>query len=318
MDKLQAIQIVDSKLNEIISEDLPILIDIKKHLLESGGKRVRPLIHFYLGRILGYEGDQWSDVGAIGELIHAASLLHDDVVDESDMRRGKPSINAMFGNKGAVLGGDYLFSCALDHLRHLEHSVELLGVFTNVIKMLSVGELLQMRWESDIHVNEETYDRVIYGKTAVLFASMTETAALQARPGDNEYRKTYKEFGERLGRIFQIRDDYLDYFADEAYLGKKLYLDFERGIVTRPIIMLRDQMGNSKKEELLQLWGDEEFRKSDRGTESIVKLLEEEGIRSRMESELRESLGGLIKFMEEHDPSRFRESIIDQLQKLSV
>ena len=130
----------DRKLGRIIGQDLPVLKRVKKFLIKSGGKRIRPITHYYFTQLLGYEGRDWEDVGAIGELIHGASLLHDDVVDEASIRRGHPSVNALEGNKTAILAGDYMLGCGLDHLNTLRDSGRLLDIFTRVLRMLSVGD----------------------------------------------------------------------------------------------------------------------------------------------------------------------------------
>lgn len=136
----------DKKLETIIREDLKILSEIKTYTIQSGGKRIRPILHYCLCQLLGYSGKHWLDVGAIAELIHAASLLHDDVVDEAETRRGLQSVGSKFGNKTAILAGDYLLACGIDHLNGLGYP-ELMEVFTQVIKDLSVSELIQMEWE---------------------------------------------------------------------------------------------------------------------------------------------------------------------------
>ncbi len=315
MDKLSAINNIDDRMKSIVGDDLPILTELKKYVIESGGKRVRPILHLYFSRMLGYEGDDWMDVGAVGELIHTASLLHDDVVDDGNVRRGKPSVNALHGNKVAVLAGDYLFSCAINHIATLKDSLKLVPVYTRVIRMLSVGELLQMRWETDLTLDTETYNRVIYGKTGSLFGAMVESAAILAGK-DDALVQEFRKLGERVGHIFQVRDDFLDYFADEKEFGKNRYQDFERGVVTAPVIMMRDSMTDVDKSELSQLWEDQDLRKSDRGLTMMLGWIEKYEIRGRMVSELKESLGIMEKFITDHGDSDYRISILEQLGKL--
>lgn len=316
MDRLLAVKKVDSRMSDIIGEDLPILKEVKKFVVKSGGKRIRPVLHYYFTKILEYEGSEWVDVGAIGELIHAASLLHDDVVDEGHMRRGTPTINALHGNKTAVLAGDYLFACALNHIATLKDAVRLIPIFTRIIRMLSVGELLQMRWETDLDLTMDVYNRVMHGKTGSLFGAMTESAAVLAG-FDDERANQYRELGEGFGRVFQLRDDYLDYFADEKEFGKSRYQDFERGVVTRPVILLRESLGSKREKELRILWEDEKLRKSEEGLQMITTLMDEFSIKERNAEEIKNDLDHMREFMNSHSSSQYRQSILDQLDKLS-
>ena len=307
----------DRKLETIIGSDLPILKKIKEFVIKSGGKRIRPLTHYYFTQILGYEGEEWLDVGAIGELIHAASLLHDDVVDKSELRRGKPTINKIYDNKTSILSGDFFLACGLDHLGTLVHSNSLLRVFTRVIRKLSVGELLQMEWERNFKIPEATYEDIILGKTAVLFGAMTESAAILAGSSPEDTVK-YREFGERLGRIFQLRDDYLDYFGDEQSNGKKNYQDFQRGLVTRPVIVLRNLLEKKELKGLEKNWASDEFRSSDSGVESWLNLCDKSDLDNRLAGEIDGEIHNLIGFLEEHPPSKYSEKIAQNLQGLMV
>jgi octaprenyl-diphosphate synthase len=281
------------KLDQIIGgPEVPILKKIKKFVIQSGGKRIRPVTHYYFCGILGYEGRLWEDVGAIGELIHAASLLHDDVVDGASLRRGRASVNALHGNKTAVLSGDYLLASGLDHLRSLERSVELLAVFTRVIRMLAIGELLQMQRERDFKLDGKIYERIILGKTGSLFGAMSEAACiLAAAPGRTAkpgLAEKYREFGERMGRLFQVRDDYLDYFGDASSNGKDLYQDFRRGLITHPIIVLRSTVGVRERKSLERLWGSDDLRSTPGGLEQLLDISDRCRIRQRLAREIEE------------------------------
>ncbi len=316
------VQRFDRKLDRIIGADLPILKKIKKFVVKSGGKRVRPITHYYVSRILGYQGGEWEDVGAIGELIHAASLLHDDVVDGANMRRGKPAVNALHGNKTAILSGDFLLACGLDHLGTLSRSKQLLGVFTRVIRMLSVGELLQMEWERNFKLQEKTYDRIILGKTGALFGAMSEAAYVLAAKSEDDIDpagvERYRDFGERMGRLFQVRDDYLDYFGDASSNGKDLFQDFRRGLVTRPIIVLRQVSTARERRQLAQLWDSDEKRSSKEGIEFFQSLSEKKHVQKRLAREIEEEVHGLMHFMRTHPGSPFREKVVEHLSTLLV
>jgi len=313
---------IDRRLAKIIGEDLPILTQVKKFVVKSGGKRIRPVSHYFFARIFGYTGEDWTDVGAIGELIHAASLLHDDVVDESGMRRGKPSINALHGNKTAVLSGDYLLACGLDHLLTLERSAELLPIFTRVIRQLAASELLQMQLEREFSLDERIYERIIHGKTASLFGAMAEAAFVLASnaetpPGETK-RAEYREFGERMGRVFQIRDDFLDYFGEASANGKDLYQDFKRGLVTRPVLFLRKAVGARERKSLEALWRADERRVSPDGLAEWRRLADRHGIRGKLAREIEEEIHALMSFVRQYPASPHRETVIEQFRSLLV
>lgn len=313
----------NAQLGSIIGgPELPILKKIKSFVIKSGGKRIRPITHYYFSSILGYAGKEWVDIGAIGELIHAASLLHDDVVDESNLRRGKPSVNALHGNKTAVLSGDYLLACGLDHLRTLERSVDLLGVFTRVIRMLSVGELLQMRHERDFKLDAKIYNQVILGKTGSLFGAMSESAYVLATPAgeavDQKQALRYRDFGERMGRLFQVRDDYLDYFGDARTNGKDLYQDFRRGLITHPIIKLRGKVSATERRELARLWKDDALRAGASGLDRFLEIVSKSRIQTQLVREIETEVHALMHFVREHPESEYRERILEHLTTLLV
>ncbi len=302
---------IESRLGRIIGQDLPILKKIKKYVIESGGKRIRPLTHYFTLRMLGADHREWADVAAIGELIHNASLLHDDVVDESDLRRGKPSAPILFGNKTVVLAGDYLLACGLNHLSTLEHSRELLVVFSRTIRLLSEGELIQMEWEGNLKIPPKAYERIIYCKTACLFGAMTETAALLAgKPA--AVQAEYRKFGERLGRYFQIRDDYLDYFTPAKETGKKEMQDFERGLVTWPVMrLLETKKGVDVK--LAAIWKDRR-----RSLPKMLDLIEERGIQNSARQYLKAELDAMLGFLAKHPASEYRDRMHKTLQSLAL
>lgn len=317
LDRLSAVKKVDQKLGEIIFEDLPILSEVKKLVTQSGGKRIRPLLHYYFTQILGYNGKEWVDVGAIGEMIHAASLLHDDVVDESSTRRGVPSANAIYGNKAAVLAGDYLLSCALQHISTLEKSQEILVVFTRVVRMLSVGELIQMQKEKDLDMKVEEYEAIIHGKTGSLFGAMAEAAAILSG-ADRERANEYRIFGEKLGAVFQRRDDYLDYFVPPESTGKPAFQDFERGLVTGPVLLMRSQLSGEDVTMMRNLWGDEAKRKSPEGLQILDGLLQRSNLKKRAADQIEDDLDSLDDFLVKHSKSSYINDIKKQIDKLRV
>lgn len=308
---------IDRKMNQILGEDLPVLKKIKKFVVQSGGKRLRPLVHFYFTQMLGYKGKQWQDIGAIGEIIHAASLLHDDVVDDSSERRGKPAVHTVYDNKTAILSGDYLLGCAFDHLRSLGRLDDFYRIFTRVIRLLSVGELIQMQWENNSKITMKIYNEIILCKTAVLFGAMTESAALLSDVKPDRLLQ-YKDFGETLGRIFQIRDDYLDYFSSGSKMGKSVYQDFERGILTYPVLTLREKMSFTEKRKFMAFWNSDEKRKSDTGRVMMQDYFDQYSIQNTLETGINRSIKNLNQFLGQHPASSFRDKLIEKIRQLGV
>lgn len=310
-----AIKKIDRKLNEIIHEDIPVLGKVKKFVISSGGKRIRPLTHFYIARMLGYTKSQWEDVGAIGELIHAASLLHDDVIDDAATRRGKTTIHKTYDDKTAILSGDYLLACGLDHLATLEKSQELLPVFTRVVRKLSTGELIQMQHEGKLTLTSKIYHEIMLSKTGVLFGAMTEAAAILAECESDE-QKTLGEFGEMMGILFQQRDDFLDYFSIDE--GKPPFQDFRRGLMTYPLIILRELLPAKKRKELDRIWLDQEQRNSNTGLEKISNLFFEYEVQQELKQRINSTVHELIDFVQCYPHTESANLVISQLEKLRV
>ena len=237
-----------ASLNETIRaslhSDVPLVNQISEYLIEAGGKRLRPAIHLLLARALGYQGGQQFTLAAVIEFIHSATLLHDDVVDESDLRRGRKTANAMFGNAASVLVGDFLYSRAFQMMISVGQMrvMEILADTTNVI---AEGEVLQLLNINDSNVTEARYLQVIHYKTARLFEASTQLAAVLhgCTPEQEDACATY---GRHLGAAFQLADDILDYAGDTATLGKNVGDDLREGKPTLPLIYV---MANGDEDE---------------------------------------------------------------------
>ncbi|TGL22323.1 polyprenyl synthetase family protein [Leptospira yanagawae] len=303
----------DKNLDNIISEDIPILKKIKKQVISSGGKRIRPFAHYLFCQFLNVKDVSWLDVGSVAELIHAASLLHDDVVDNAPIRRGKPTIGASFGNKTAILAGDYLLACGISRLNTLGNP-ELMEIFSQVLRDLSVSELLQMEWEKNPNITLKIYDQIIYGKTASLFGVCTEAAAILANQS-KEKRKEFRQFGVRLGKLFQKKDDCLDYFVDSKASGKEFLKDFKNGLFTYPVLVLRSKLSLLEKRKLNQM-----FRKETRNANDetiILDLMNAKHVPSILHKELEKEKNELLVFLNQFPKSEERELFIEQLGRLT-
>jgi octaprenyl-diphosphate synthase len=205
------------------------------HIVAAGGKRLRPMLTLAAARMCGYEGDRHVALATCVEFIHTATLLHDDVVDESDLRRGNQSANAIWGNQASVLVGDFLFSRSFE-LMVEDGSVEVLGILSNASSVIAEGEVMQLMTANDTETGEPQYLEVVAAKTAKLFAAACEIGAVVAdRP--HVEQEALKAFGVNLGIAFQIIDDVLDYSAVQAELGKSIGDDFREGKITLPVIL---------------------------------------------------------------------------------
>ena len=302
----------NNKLNTIIKEDLPILEDIKEKVIESGGKRIRPLTHYFLCQLLEYKGKEWLDVGTIAELIHAASLLHDDVIDGADLRRGKPTIGKLYGNKTAILAGDYLLACGIDHLNNLNNP-ELMTAYTSVIRDLSVGELIQMQWEKNSKITMKEYDKIIYGKTASLFGGVGLTAGILSQVGENK-KKQLHGFGVNMGMLFQIKDDYIDYFQSSENSGKTQMKDFINGLYTYPLIVLKEKANKKEIAEITNI-----LSLPERGVTEVLRineLLFIYSIQKEIILRLKKLSEELIAFLKEFSESPIRKIMIEKIEEL--
>ena len=214
------------------AELMPLLGD---HVIASGGKRIRPALLVLAAELCGYAGPRSIQIAAAIELLHTATLLHDDVVDLSDLRRGRPSANAIWGNRRAVLGGDFFYARASSMIVE-DGEISLLEIFARTIRLMAEGELLQLQSSFDADVTEAHYYDVIDRKSASLLSAACEAGAIVGGVTRTE-RRCLAEFGRELGLAFQIKDDALDYDTAAATLGKEQFADLREGKVTLPLLL---------------------------------------------------------------------------------
>jgi len=225
---------VNALIIDRMQSDIPLIPQLAGHLIAGGGKRIRPLLTLAAAALFDYKGTRQHKLAACVEFIHTATLLHDDVVDESDQRRGKASANALFGNEAAVLVGDFLFSRSFQ-LMVEDGSLEVLRILSKASAVIAEGEVMQLSTANNIGTTEADYLKVIGAKTAELFAAACEVGGIVAdRPA--EECRALRDYGMYLGFGFQISDDVLDYSASEERLGKSLGDDFKEGKMTLPVI----------------------------------------------------------------------------------
>ncbi|MBB3809542.1 octaprenyl-diphosphate synthase [Pseudochelatococcus contaminans] len=215
--------------------DVTLIPEVASHLISSGGKRLRPMLTLAFAQLSGYEGDGGIRLAASVEFMHTATLLHDDVVDESDMRRGKLAARMLWGNEASVLVGDFLLGQAFKMMVEVG-SLAALEVLANAAAVIAEGEVWQLSAAKDLSTTEEAYLGVVQAKTAALFAAAAEVGPIIAGLGERE-RKAARTYGDSLGIAFQLIDDALDYGGAAELLGKNVGDDFREGKITLPIVL---------------------------------------------------------------------------------
>jgi len=220
--------------DRMASKHAPRIPEVTAHLVEAGGKRLRPMLTLASAEICGYDGPFDVHLASTVEFIHTATLLHDDVVDESGKRRGRPTANLLWDNKSSVLVGDYLFSRAFQ-LMVETGSLRVLDILSNASATIAEGEVLQLTAARDLRTNEAVYLQVVRGKTAALFSAATEVGGVIAGAPDVQVKALF-DYGDALGISFQIVDDLLDYQGDSSATGKNVGDDFRERKLTLPVI----------------------------------------------------------------------------------
>lgn len=237
----QVLQMLDSEMSLVekqfkhdLDSEVLLIRKVGEYVLASGGKRMRPMLVLLAARLTGYQGDKHIGVASVVEFIHTATLLHDDVVDSADLRRGEASANSVWGNEASVLVGDFLFSKSFS-LMVRTGSLAILQALSDATTMMAEGEVLQLISTCDLDLTEERYMQVVRDKTAVLIAAACRCGGVLSGV-DESQEQALSDFGMHLGIAFQFMDDALDYVADQAEFGKNCGQDLEEGKMTLPLI----------------------------------------------------------------------------------
>jgi octaprenyl-diphosphate synthase len=225
----------DRLIHQHTASAVRLIPELAQHLIDSGGKRLRPLLTLAGALMAGYRGDGHQKLAAAVEFIHTATLLHDDVVDESDMRRGKKSANVIWGNKPSVLVGDFLLSRAFQLMLETG-DLNVLGILANASAVIAEGEVLQLHSANNLATTEEHYLQVVSAKTAALFAAAAEAGPALAKR-ERDFVSALHDYGMNLGIAFQLVDDALDYSGRQAVMGKSVGDDFREAKMTLPVIL---------------------------------------------------------------------------------
>ena len=263
----EKLALVEEKIKLKLSSKVGLVDEMTSYHLRTGGKRLRALLTLGTAKICGYsKGSRDVNLAACVELIHAATLMHDDVIDNSDIRRGKKTINSIWGNQSSILVGDYLLSRCFEMMVE-DGNLEILKLLSSTSAEISQGEVLQLQHKGEIDMLEETYLKIISAKTASLFAAATKVGSILASK-ENKVKEALEFYGKNLGLTFQIADDTLDYNSEIKFFGKKIGNDFYEGKVTLPIILLYQKANNNEKVKLKKL-----FEKNKRDEEDLKKVL---------------------------------------------
>ncbi|MDC0446449.1 polyprenyl synthetase family protein [Gammaproteobacteria bacterium] len=254
------IKAVDDLLINRLESEVALINQVSSYIINAGGKRIRPLLVILVSKALGYQGINHHVMAAVIELIHTATLIHDDIVDESEVRRGTETPNQVWGNAASVLVGDFIYSRAFEIMVE-PNSMEIMKVVSKATNAIAEGEVLQLLNIGNKELKEADYLKVIEKKTACLFQAATQIAAIIS-DSDSSIQNQMKSFGLHLGNAFQIVDDVLDYQSDEELLGKRIGDDLSEGKMTLPLIhslsnsskvtnkKLRDIVSNNNVEEI--------------------------------------------------------------------
>ncbi|MDP8033342.1 octaprenyl diphosphate synthase [Pasteurella atlantica] len=254
LEQIQALikddmQGVNQAILDQLNSDVVLINQLGHYIISGGGKRIRPLIALLSAKSLGYQGSDHITCAAFIEFVHTATLLHDDVVDESNMRRGKETANALFGNAASVLVGDFIYTRSFQMMTSV-NSLEVLKIMSNATNVIAEGEVQQLMNCNDPDTTEQSYMQVIYGKTARLFEAATQCAAIVSK-ATPQMEKALQDYGRYLGTAFQLIDDILDYSANAEKLGKNIGDDLAEGKPTLPLLHAMQQ-GNTAEASLIR------------------------------------------------------------------
>ena len=259
---------VDERIQQKLQSNVDLVKQMSSYHLDTGGKKLRALITLGASKLCGYyKGSRDVNFAACVELIHSATLMHDDVIDNGEIRRGKKTINKIWGNQSSILVGDYLLSRCFEMMVE-DGNLEILKLLSSTSALISQGEILQLQHKGNVEMLEETYLKIISNKTAALFLAAAKIGPIIVEK-ENKYKDSLESYGKNLGLTFQIADDTLDYNSDLKLFGKKIGNDFFEGKVTLPIILLFQKIDENEKKFVKTL-----FQKKQRTKDDLKKVIQ--------------------------------------------
>ena len=294
---------LETFLKESISSDIELATEVSSYIVQSGGKRIRPTITILIARALNYQGNELTKLATAIELLHTATLIHDDVVDQSELRRGKISIHKKWNNAHGVLVGDFVYSKAFQLMASLKNK-QIIQTLADSTNRISEGEVMQLNFLESKSIKEEDYFEIIGRKTAELFKACAHTAALIAEAEENLV-KTSCEFAYALGIVFQLTDDLLDYYGDELRTGKKIGKDFLEGKITLPLIKAYD-LANTDDLRLLK----RAFETRDEGKlYDVINIISRSGAVKEVEKVTNEYSEKCLNLLDKFQDSIYKKSL---------
>lgn len=301
----EELQQLEQQFSTIIKSDVQLINDVFSYIVSSKGKRLRPILLMLSSGLTGKPTPKSIKAAIIVELLHTATLIHDDVVDNSDMRRGNPSVNHIWENKISVLIGDFLFAYIFNSLVDM-NDPQMIKIISNVSIQMSQGELLQMEKATEFLLEEATYFRLIKHKTASLLAATCELGALTAKTAHQDHLENMRLFGEYLGIAFQIKDDLLDYYGSEEALGKPIGKDLIENIITLPVIHSLNKATQKDRDHILSLLQNEK----DEHVNEIKDFVNQMGGIAYSEKKAESYVKKALECLDQYPPSAYKDSLV--------
>ena len=306
------LQHLEDTLSSSISSEINLATEVTQYVVGSGGKRIRPVICILVAKMLNYKGSELIKLAGSIELLHTATLIHDDVVDQSSTRRGKESIHTKWDNSHSVLVGDFVYSKAFQLMASLDNQ-EIIRILADSTNRISEGEVLQLSLKKREVLSKKDYFEIIDRKTAELFKASAITAGSLASCNEDEFI-SLTNFAIAFGNNFQIKDDLLDYFGNEELTGKKIGKDFEEGKFTLPLIIALPLMSEDHKFMILETLFDN--KRSD--FKEIVKIIKDTGAVKKVEEICNQFSETCFKELESFPESDYKRALLDIVKNINT
>jgi octaprenyl-diphosphate synthase len=297
---------IDDALNHSVVARVPIVGEIVRYSLLGAGKRIRPLLFVLSARLCGYKGKDVYRLSTIFEYVHAASLVHDDVLDNADLRRSKPSVRQVWGNPAAVLGGDFLYSAA-SAIAVECRNLELIRLLSEVLKRMVEGQFLELEHTHDWNISKAEYVEIITAKTAALMGAACSSGALVAG-ADQDTMRRLGDFGLTLGIAFQLMDDLLDYTSSEEVFGKPVGKDLKEGKITLPLVYFASELEREEVERLGELFRSQKAKERD--YEDLLRRVRAHGAIERVRSEASDYVAQAGELLGAFPDSRVKQDLV--------